>query len=140
MKTLNPPILSCTTRPKSMSKRRGLFKLRYASNVTIAYVFFRPVIVFRCSNSFIGIQGDKLNGNRSGYDIFQMTEQDGAYAFKGNTRIRCACITNSKFLLHSPPQDATENTGPCRTTGPSLSIQPPRNTSLSSSSSTAGSS
>lgn len=43
----------------------------------------RPVIVFRCSNSFIGMQGDKLNGNRSSYDIFQMTEQDGAYAFKG---------------------------------------------------------
>ena len=53
----------------------------------ILLTFDRPVIVFRCSNSFIGITGEKLNGNRANYDIFQMQEQDGAYAFKGTLSI-----------------------------------------------------
>lgn len=61
----------------------------------------RPVIVFRCMNSFIGIQGDKLNGNRANYDIFQMEENNGAYAFKGRNGKYWALSSDGSIAINA---------------------------------------
>uniref|UniRef100_F6WYV6 Fascin n=2 Tax=Ciona intestinalis TaxID=7719 RepID=F6WYV6_CIOIN len=42
----------------------------------------RAIIVFRGEHGFVGCKGDKLEGNRATYDIFQMEENDGAYGIK----------------------------------------------------------
>ncbi|XP_039265306.2 fascin-like [Styela clava] len=61
----------------------------------------RPVIVFRCMNSFIGIHGEKLNGKRANYDIFTMEEKDGAYAFKGRNGKYWALTGDSSIAINS---------------------------------------
>nr|CAB3247262.1 fascin-like [Phallusia mammillata] len=42
----------------------------------------RPIIVFRGSQGFIGVKGEKLEGNRSKYDLFYLEYMDGAYAIR----------------------------------------------------------
>jgi len=42
----------------------------------------RPLIVFRGEYGFVGAKGNKLEGNRASYDIFEMKQNEGAYTIK----------------------------------------------------------
>lgn len=39
--------------------------------------------MFRGEFGFMGCRGDKVEGNRANYDIFQLEDADGAYYVKG---------------------------------------------------------